>query len=107
MDMLYTSSLLLALIAGGVGLVLGIATSRVRGSVSSLPNWALFALAISALALAVSISAHFIWGHGSSSAEPMRFVRFVELHPALLVAAIIIAVGLVVAFQSLRAKSQD
>jgi hypothetical protein len=33
--------------------------------------------------------------------------RFVELHPALLVAAIIIAVGLVVAFQSLRAKRQD
>ena len=95
MDILYSCSLLIALLAGGVAVLLGILAVLRIG-----PDWlrvaGMSAVALAVLGLVTSVAVHRHWGHGPASAEPMDAARFVSSHPGFLVASIVIVAGLVV-----------
>jgi hypothetical protein len=48
-------------------------------------------LGVAAAALLASVVVHARWGHGPTSAEPMRFGELLSMHPAFLWAATLLA----------------
>lgn len=82
MDLAYSTTLIVALIAGVLALL------RV------LPGPAvLFALVLGTLCLVTSVVVHLLWGHGPETPAPMDFERLVLEHEAFSVAAVILASG--------------
>ena len=94
MDLLYSMALLLALLAGGLGLLLG--TWARRRAPRRAGRAARVVLGVAGLSLAVSVGVHAWWGHGPASAEPMDMAKFVAVHPAFLVAGGLVVLGLAV-----------
>lgn len=100
MDALYSVSLLLSFIAGGLAVILSvyerISHNRMRAIASTdddqfqalKRSLAVLVFAASA-ALAVSVLVHLTWGHGPNTAEALALGEFVRVHPAFLVAAIL------------------
>ncbi|HEY8586889.1 MAG TPA: hypothetical protein VIL60_09205 [Rhodanobacter sp.] len=104
MDFLYSSSLLISLGAGGIGLAIG-AIAAFKCSVGvPLLRAGLFASSIAAVALTASVAVHWHWGHGNGSAEPMGLAQFSDAHPAFLVAVSIIVPGLLLLFRARRRR---
>lgn len=94
MDLLYSLSLLLALIGGGIGGALA-AWSWAKGARgASLRRWATAMLGCAGLSLLVSVGVHAYWGHGPASAEPMGAATFMAIHPSFVVAGGILLLGL-------------
>ena len=95
MDFLYSSSLLIALVAGSAGVLTGLLALFDIGSRGFLIRAGLSASTLAVFSLVISVGVHWQWGHGASSAEPMHTSQFVESHPAFLVTGGIIALALV------------
>ncbi len=99
MDTLYSVSLMLSLIAGGVGVVfaslilIGRRLRRVKSSeyqsflFSRLKRIAWWLVLFALAALLISLLIHRVWGHGHGSIEAMDSVTFLKAHPAFFVAA--------------------
>ena len=94
MDFLYSSSLLISMVAGSAAVLIGMLAIFREGAGSSLIRAGLSAVAVAAFGLVVSVAVHWRWGHGPTSAEPMPLARFVGSHTGFLLAIIIIVVGL-------------
>jgi hypothetical protein len=92
-DLLYSGSLLLALVASGLGsfffdyfLVMRVLR---RTANPKFARFAYYCGSISVLAAILSVTIHFVFGHGSEAAEPMRAAEFFIAHKAYwLVAAL-------------------
>lgn len=95
MDHLYSYSLLIALVAGGAGVLFG-AFALVSSNSKLLFRAGLSAVAVGSLGLLISVVAHRHLGHGPASVEPMGTTRFLASHPAFPLTGVIIVVGLVV-----------
>lgn len=96
MDFIYSSSLLISLLAGSAGALIGVLALLGSKAGRSLIGAGLSAVALALLALVISVVVHWQWGHGPTSASPMNAADFVGAHTAFLVSGVIIVVGLVV-----------
>ena len=106
-DLVYSSSLLVALTSAGLALLLGIvavarnasAAEARRSFFAARPGTiraALGALLVGASSLVVSVAVHRHWGHGPTGAEPMDLAQFLSAHEAFPLAAFALVAGLVV-----------
>lgn len=101
MDILYSCSLLIALVAGCGAVLLGIlAMLRIGPGWMIRAGWSALTLAL--LSLVTSVVVHSRWGHGPDSTEPMDVARFASAHPGFLVASLIIVAGLVLVWYARR-----
>lgn len=96
MDLLYSSTLLLSLIAGGAAILL----SLVRW-----PRVAGFLTMIGTLSLVVSVAVHWIWGHGQSSPEPMTIGSFVANHMAFVWTGVVVLSAFLLTLRAGRLES--
>ena len=104
MDTVYSSTLLVSLVLGGVAVLLGL-YARFRSAPSSpAGRLARGAVLFATLSLVVSVVVHWIWGHGPSSLEPMTAGPFIQNHAAFLVSGLLVTVGWVL---GLRLNGDD
>lgn len=102
MDLLYSYSLLMSMIFGGVSVLIGAIAALRQGSGQRLVRLGSSAVAVALLSLVVSIVVHRHWGHGPTSAEPMELARFVGSHAGFLAASAIIGLGVVLILYARR-----
>ena len=93
-DFIYSISLLVSLMAGSVGVLIGLLATGRRGSGARIIRACLSAIAVALLGLVISVVVHWHRGHGPDSPEPMGVARFASSHAAFLVAIVLIGVGL-------------
>ena len=103
-DSLYSYALLAAFVCGGVAVLLDLALVVVpslrigepagsEGAPAKDPptrTAARVLTAIATVALVVSVVVHARWGHGPTSAEPLRVGQLLSAHPAFLWAAMLL-----------------
>ncbi len=82
MDTLYSLTLLISLVSGGLAIVLSILSRSPR---------VLIILAIAALT--VSVLVHFAAGHRPGTPEAVSLPEFLHLHPAFIIAALLPAIA--------------
>ena len=114
MDLLYSVSLMVALVAGAVGASVA-AFTLWRPDVSASPKGlrrrvssirvAVGALALGALSLVISAAVHRWWGHGPASAAPMDVARFIFEHEAFVVVAVVLVIGFALAAHAARRRT--
>lgn len=102
MDLLYSYTLLISVILGGVSVLIGGIAMLGHGSGRNLVRLGLSAVAFAVLSLATSVAVHRHWGHGPTSAEPMGFARFAGSHAGFLVASVIIGLGVILMLYARR-----
>lgn len=101
MDLIYSGSLLISLVAGGLGLAVGLLVTIGQPR----PFFLRAGLAIVSAALAclgISVGVHWFWGHGAGSLEPMGTAAFSSSHPAFGVGALLAAAGLTLVLRARR-----
>lgn len=86
MDTVYSLSLLVALVAGGLGAALSVVLMR-KARIGHHRNRRMLPLVlisgiIALLSGAASVAVHSYFGHGQDSAEPMEFTQFIMHHKA-------------------------
>ncbi len=106
MDGVYSSSLLVALMAGVAALLLGVAGLRKPGGWWPSPRLTMGVVLLAAASLLTSVAVHWTWGHGRSSPEPMGVGPFLENHLAFLWTGLMIVGGLVLALRA-RGRTAD
>jgi len=107
MDLLYSYSLLMSLVSGGLGCMIGGLAVFGRDSSPHLVRLGLSATAVAALSLATSIVVHWHWGHGPAGTEPMGFARFAGSHTGFLAASVVVVVGCVLLLHARRRADAD
>lgn len=104
MDMLYAITLIVAMAAGALALLMNIFV-LLQGDArmtSTAPIWRVLhsqrvaagALVLGALSLAISVVVHSRWGHGPATAAPMDLRRLIAEHEAFPTVTAILALGL-------------
>ena len=104
MDLLYSSSLFISLVAGSTAVLIGVLALPGTGLARSLIGAGFWAVALAVLSLLTSVVVHRNWGHGPASAAPMDGAQFVGNHTAFLVAGAIVVIGLMVLFWARRRR---
>lgn len=104
MDHLYNGTLLLAMVATGVGALAGMLAlmrrterSTARDDLGSEQRWLLLAFGavlLGGFSLLVSFVVHAVWGHGAASAEPMDFATLLAAHPSFAVVGLVLIIDL-------------
>lgn len=107
MDLLYSLSLLISLICGGLGCLIGGLATFGRHISLRLVRLGLAATAVAAVSLVTSIVVHRHWGHGSNAIEPMAIARFAGSHTGFLAAIVVIVVGLMLLLRARRRGRAD
>lgn len=103
MDLAYSITLTVALIAGVLALVQGFSVLR-RGGARKSPaqsHWDRLlcrraicgVLVLGTFSLVSSVVVHLLWGHGPAARAPMDLGRLLREHEAFSVAAIVLALG--------------
>lgn len=103
MDLAYSVTLIVALIAGVLALLRGFLALRRRNAHGSAGQSsrdrpqggrAIYGvLILGTLSLASSVVVHLLWGHGPAAPAPMDLGRLLREHEAFSVAAIVLALG--------------
>jgi len=95
---LYSITLLLSLVAGGLAVaaaVAGLLRPRREATASFRAKAVAQGLATAAIVLGlISAGVHLIGGHGPESSEPMQIIEFVRGHPTYPLAAVLAAAAL-------------
>lgn len=103
MELLYAVSLILALVAGALSVIIGVLV-RMKSGADQLPAARLFrhllsiraavvTFALGTLSLVISVVVHLESEHGPTSPRPMELGRLLSEHESFVVAAVVLALG--------------
>ena len=94
-DLLYSSTLLLAMICAGIVAVYSIGwfirQQRTQQPLSFPMGWMKGIMLAGVMLVVGSILIHFFAGHAPNSIEPMGLIAFTRAHPAFLMLAFVLA----------------